>query len=208
MRDRRVWFVLVLVPLVAMVGAAVSTLRSVDGPDPTTPPVSSPPAGTVAVSSEGEPRYGDLRALVAASDAVVVGEVVAVGPGRLLAAGANREGIVTRLVRLSVDEVLAGADPGAEVIVEEPGWTADGREVVVDGTPASAPGDLGIWFLVRGATEEFPHLAVVNAQGRYLVDPADERRFLDVAVRDPLVDRLERRDPVILRHEIEQAARG
>lgn len=215
MRDRRWWFVLLVLPVLAMIGAVVSTVRSGDDPAGAPPDAAAAPTGPggapaapVVVPSLDEPRYGELAALVAAADAVVVGEVAGVERGRVLAAGPRGEGIVTRLVRLSVDEVLAGEDPGAEVVVEEPGWLLDGTEVAVDGAPPSAPGDLGVWFLVRGRSEEFPHLAVVNAQGRYLVDPTDERRFRDVAVRDPLVDRLEALDPILLRHEIEQAARG
>jgi hypothetical protein len=215
MRGRRWWFVPLALPVLAMVGAVVSTVRSGDDPAAVPPGTSSAPTGSagapgapVVVPSVDEPRYAELAALVAAADTVVVGEVAGVERGRVLAAGPGGEGIVTRLVRLSVDEVLAGEDPGAEVVVEEPGWLLDGTEVAVDGAAPSAPGDVGVWFLVRGGSEEFPHLAVINAQGRYLVDPADERRFLDVAVRDPLVDRLEALDPILLRHEIEQAARG
>lgn len=211
MRDRRWWFALALLPLLALAGAVLSILRddgSVPAPGTTIPQADLDLAGApVVVSSADEVRYPDLRSLVAASDAVVIARVGAIERGRLISDDpSGTGGIVTRLVRLEVDEVLAGLDPGAEITLEEPGWLVDGAPVAVDGVAGSAPGDLGVWFVVRGDDEAFPYWAVVNAQGRYLVDPADETRIVDVPVADPVVDDLEADDPVILRHRIEAAA--
>jgi hypothetical protein len=210
MRDRRWWFALALLPLLALVGAVLSVTRddaSVPAPGPTIPQAGLDAGTAVVVSSAGEVRYPDLGSLVAASDAVVIARVSATERGRLLAdEPSGTGGIVTRLVRLEVEEVLAGVDPGAEITLEEPGWLIDGAPVAVDGVAGSAPGDLGVWFVVRGDDETFPYWAVVNAQGRYLVDPVDETRLVDVPVADPVVDDLETEDPVILRHRIEAAA--
>lgn len=209
MRDRRWWFALALLPLLALAGAALSIPRD-DGPVPgTAVPRADLDLGAapVVVSSADEVRYPDLGSLVAASDAVVIARVRAVERGRLISEDpSGTGGIVTRLVRLGVDEVLAGVDPGAEITLEEPGWLVDGAPVAVDGVAGSAPGDLGVWFVVRGHDEAFPYWAVVNAQGRYLVDPSDETRIVDVPVADPVVDDLEADDPIILRHRIEAAA--
>jgi hypothetical protein len=210
-RDRRWWFVLALLPLLAVAGAVVSSVRDDGSTSGPSPPPGPPPAdrgpAPVVVSSTGEARYPDLPSLVAASDTVVIARVIATGRGRVVADDpSGGAGIVTRLVRLEVDEVLAGVDPGAEVVVEEPGWLLDGAPVLVDGVAGSTVGDLGVWFLVRGGDEAFPYWAVVNAQGRYLVDPVDETRLVDVPVADRLIDDLEAEDPVILRHRVEEAA--
>lgn len=39
-------------------------------------------------------------------------------------------------------------DDGA-LLVEEEGWLADGKPLVVDGAAPSTQGDVGIWFLVE-----------------------------------------------------------
>ncbi len=210
MRDRRWWFVLALLPLLALLGAALSFARD-DGSSSPPPTISAADVELgmepVVVSSAGEVRHPDLPSLVAASDTVVIGRVTATERGRLIGDDpSGTGGIVTRLVRLEIDEVLAGVDPGAEIVVEEPGWLTDGAPVAVDGVPGSVEGDLGVWFLVRGADPSFPYWAVVNAQGRYLVDPTDETRFVDVPVADPVIDDLEADDPIIVRHRIEAAA--
>jgi hypothetical protein len=204
--------------VLAALGAVLSAVRD-DGraPSSPTPPATSPArsdvdrdvdqGAPVVISSSGEVRYPDLPSLVAASDTVVIARVTATEQGRLIADGpSGGAGIVTRTVRLEVDEVLAGVDPGAEVVVEEAGWLPDGSPVVVDGVPGSTVGDLGVWFLVRGTDESSPYWAVVNAQGRYLVDPVDETRLVDVPVEDPLIDDLEAEDPILLRHRVEGAA--
>jgi hypothetical protein len=122
-----------------------------------------------------------LADLMAVSDAAVIGRVLGTD-----AMGAG-------LIELGVDEVLAGDDALPEVIaVEQPAWLT-----------LSSDGDIGIWFLVRADGADV--FAVVNEQGRYLVDPDDSSRFVDVPLDDPLVDELEAEDPTILRHQVQEA---
>ena len=121
----------------------------------------------VAVDSDA-PRFRSLDELVAASDVVVRGEVVATERGRPFGEPGGTT-IVSRLVTLRVDDVLAGAAPAdGAVLVEEEGWLDDGRPLVVDGVPPSADGDAGIWFLAAGGDPDLPTYLVVGAQGRYL----------------------------------------
>lgn len=194
------------IPLVAAVAVAAGTLAERDRAAPPAPsdPVRGAP-DTVVLPAESSVHASTLAELVGASDSVVIGRVLGTGRGRLVA-GSSGGGIVTRLVRLQVEEVLAGAEPGDELVVEEPGWLTDGTAVAVNGIPGSEVGDLGIWFLVRSTDPEAPYYAVINDQGRYLVDPHDETRFRDVPVADPLIDELERQDPIILRHQVQEAA--
>ncbi len=55
-------------------------------------------------------------------------------------------------------------------------------------------------------TDRADVFAIINEQGRYLVDADDPSRFVDVPLDDPLVDQLEAQDPTILRHQVQEAA--
>jgi hypothetical protein len=122
----------------------------------------------VEVSSDA-PRHADLDELVAAADLVVRGEVEGTERGRAFGQPGGTT-IVSRLVTLRVDEVLAGAAPRAgTVIVEEEGWLDDGRALVVDGAAPSAEGDTGVWFLVEVDDPDLPAYTTIGAEGRYLV---------------------------------------
>ena len=196
-RRRWLWASLV-VPVVAAVALALwsgrddpgavesgSEFGSVATSAPTVPPVD--------LRADTGARAEDVAALVRASDVVVEGTVVAVQRGRAI--GSAQQGIVTRFVELRVSRVLTG-DAGVvgadgSVIVEEEGWLPDGRPVRVNGVEPSAVGDRGVYFLVQGASEEFPYTAVVSDQGRFLVDPAAPDRFRASGSTDPLVRAVE-----------------
>lgn len=193
-RSRWAWASLA-VPLLVAIGLAAWTGRTDrDATEPATPSVTSAaPVAPVELQADTGPRAATVDDLVRASDVVVEGTVVATQRGR--AVGTARQGIVTRLVEVRVDRVLAG-DVGVvgtdgSVIVEEEGWLADGRPVRVNGVEPSAVGDRGVYFLVRGTGEEFPYTAVVSDQGRYLLDPADPTRVRPSGSADPLVRRIE-----------------
>lgn len=129
----------------------------------------------VEVSSDA-PRFATLPELVRAADLVVRGEVVSSVEGRWFGAppqaGSGSAGdarILSRLVTIRVDEVLAGEAPTVgSVLLEEEGWTAAGEPLVVDGLGTAAVGDRGVWFLVAGGDPELGAHVLVNAQGRYL----------------------------------------
>jgi hypothetical protein len=159
---------------VAVVVVALAAAGVVGRGDPSTPDP-EPATGAaeesrepVAVTSDA-PRYADLAELVAASDLVVRGEVEATERGRAFG-GPGGAAIVSRLVRLRVDEVLAGPAPvdAVDVLVEEEGWLDDGRPLAVDGAAPTEVGDRGIWFLLDVGDPELPVYTVVNAEGRYL----------------------------------------
>jgi len=178
-------------------------------------PASPPPAprgdpaeaSPVAVSSDA-PRFSQLDELVAAADLVVTGEVAAVARGRTFGEPGGTA-IVSRVVTLQVDSVLAGTPPegGADVLVEEEGWLADGRAVAVDGAAPTQEGDRGIWFLVDVGDPELPLYTVVNAEGRYLVGGDDGDGLVGAAGDDPLIARVEAMGADALVDEVRQAWR-
>ncbi len=141
------------------------------------------PPEPVALTSSARHRFSTLGQLVAASDLIVVGRIVAEESGRLfggVAGSADELGsavgdataIRSHVLTLEVDEVLAGSTPAGStpiVLVEEEATLADGTPVVVDGMRAGRVGDRGVWFLVAGPDPDFPGYALVNAQGRYLM---------------------------------------
>jgi hypothetical protein len=117
--------------------------------------------------------YTTLGALVAASDLIVVGEVVADHPGRVISSPSDPDtAVATRMLSVRIDEMLHG-DAGPELTMEEISTTADGRAVVLDGQPASAVGERLLLFLVRGG-DGSGTVAIVNGQGRYVLSPADQ----------------------------------
>lgn len=101
-----------------------------------------------------------LEEMVGASACVAAGEVVAAERGRELGSG-----LVSRLVEVRVDRALAGDCPEGVVVVEEEGWLADGAEVSVNGWVGSAEGDVGVWFLVPGPSDELPYASTVSTSG-------------------------------------------
>ncbi|MCU1368858.1 MAG: hypothetical protein JWO77_52 [Ilumatobacteraceae bacterium] len=167
------WAVPVLAVLVAVVAGAVTLAGS--GEDagsrrsaPATPPTEVA-ADAVEVTSDA-PAYTSLQELVDASDLVVRGRITAAERGRWFGEpGAGR--IQSRLLTLDVDEILSGSPEGevASLLVEEGGWTEDGRPLVIDGAVPSQEGDEGIWFLTATGDETTGAWIVVNAQGRYRV---------------------------------------
>jgi len=159
------------------------------------------------VTSSARHQFRDVPQLLAASDLVVVGEVVADESGRVFGgtqADGGRAGIRSHVLTLEVERVLVGgptAPPaGAVALVEEEHSLVDGTRLVVDGMRAGRVGDRGIWFLVAGGDPEFPAFALVNSQGRYLYaadgrltggDPADALvRDVQALGAGALLDRL------------------
>jgi hypothetical protein len=144
----------------------------------------------VAVASDA-PRHASLDELVGAADLVVRGEVEGTERGRPFGQPGGAT-IVSRLVTLRVDDVLAGTAPRAgTVLVEEEGWLDDGRALVVDGAGPSAEGDAGIWFLTEVDDPDLPVYTTVGAEGRYLVASADDDDSLVGADNDdPLIAEL------------------
>jgi hypothetical protein len=154
--------------VVLAVGAAVLTGGDEDGSPRST--TTLPGEEQVEVESDA-PRMASLDELVASSDLVVTGEVAGTERGRTFGQPGGTT-IESRLVTLTVDEVLAGSAPRAgTVLVEEEGWLDDGRALVVDGARPSEAGDRGVWFLVEVDDPDLPVYTVVSAEGRYLVGP-------------------------------------
>ena len=141
----------------------------------------------VEVASDTRHRYAELGELVAATDLVVSGRVVAVEPGRTFGAvddegNAGGNAIRSNVVTVEVRDVIAAgsavAPPaaGTVVLVEEEATLLDGTPIAVDGARATKVGDAGIWFLSASTDPEFPGFTVVNSQGRYLLADADGRQ--------------------------------
>jgi hypothetical protein len=116
------------------------------------------------------PVYQSLGALVAASDLIVIADVTAEAPGRVISAPADPDAAFgTRLVTLRVTEALKGEPDGA-LTLEEIATTAESTPVIVDGQPPTQVGERVLLFLVVG--DDFA--ALVNGQGRYVLSPADQ----------------------------------
>lgn len=149
---------LALGPLLLVVVVAIVAVVSLWTDDGRTEP-------TAVELDDDAPRAATLEALIGASDLVVAGTVVDVGPGRTLTDPADPDiGITSQLAQVEVDDVLAGELAGP-LVVEQEAALLDGPPVVVDGMPPLTVGEQGIMFLVRGTTDEFPYTAFVGAQG-------------------------------------------
>jgi hypothetical protein len=177
-------------PVAAAIVAVAAALVVAGREDASAPVLAERPAERepVAVSSDA-PRMATLAELVAASDVVVQGRVVETGRGRTFGEPGGRT-IVSRLVTLRVDTVLAGTAPATgALLVEEEGWLDDGSPLVVDGLSPTEEGDSGIWFLAAGGDPDVPAYVVVGAQGRYL---AEDGRLVGAAGEgpDPLASEL------------------
>ena len=153
-RSRPVVVALVAVPVVLAVVVALLVSRSDSGGGQDDAPevVDLAAVDTLTVSS--------LAEMTTAAECVLRGEVVHTERGRALSAE-----LVSRLVQLRVDEALAGDCPPGTVVLEEEGWLADGTPVSVDGWPGSEEGDVGVWFLVAGRSDELPYAATVVTAG-------------------------------------------
>lgn len=136
------------------------------------------------------PTYATLDELVAASDLVVRARVTSTERGRVFGEPGEETAIESRLVGLEITDVLRGAEPPPEILVEEEGWLLDGSPLIVDGLVPSAPGDDAIWFLVDPSDDpdEATPFVTTNAQGRYLVV---DGRLIGPDGDDPLVARIE-----------------
>jgi hypothetical protein len=133
-------------------------------------------------------QFSSLDEMVAASDAIVVGRVTATERGRLIGDPADG-GVISRLVTITVTDVLAGV-VGTTLIVEEEGWLTDGTSITVNGVAPSQAGDEGVWFLDLTDDAELPAFLVINSQGRFLV--ADDGTLRGGDQRDVLVQQLQR----------------
>jgi hypothetical protein len=126
------------------------------------------PAAPISASGQ---TYGSLADLADAADLVVDGTIVAVDDGRIITDPADpTAGFSTALFQLDVAHVLIGA-PTDTVTIEQEAALLDGTRIEVNGLTANRVGDSGIWFLVRGS-DDVPYMAIVNEQGRLLVDGA------------------------------------
>jgi hypothetical protein len=116
-------------------------------------------------------RYEAIADLVAASDVIIEGTVVAVGEGRAITDPENpRSGIRTQLAEVEVQRsASADGDAPALVIVEQEARLLDGAPITVNGV---APLELGhhvVLLLISGDSEEFPYTTPVNEQGVFQV---------------------------------------
>lgn len=122
----------------------------------------------VALVSDA-PSFSSVGELVAASDQVVLAEIVGEAPGRTLSTPGDPDaGVRTRLLELRVVAVLVGQERET-IVLEEEAALLDGTPVVVDGVRPAEVGERGVFFLVAGGSEAAPHHALVGPQGRFLV---------------------------------------
>ncbi len=128
-------------------------------------------------------RFDDLDALVAGSDFVVEGVVVAVDDGRALTdPGDPDAGITTQLAQVEIRTAIVGDAPGP-LVVEQEAALLDGTPIRVNGVSPLVVGDRGLMFLVRGDGGDFPYTAFVNEQGWV---PIVDGRIAPVDTADPV----------------------
>ena len=140
----------------------------------------------VPVSAASIYDFSSLDELVKASDLVVRGQVEATSRGRAI--GNDVNAVVSRIVTVRVEEVLAGSVATSSVLVEEEGWLVDGRPLEVNGLAPSHEGLEAIWFLDALPPGELPGFLVINHQGRYALEG---NRLEGARGSDPLVDEVE-----------------
>ena len=123
----------------------------------------------LAVTAESAFQFASLDEMLQASDAVVVGVVEATSRGRLVGDPADG-GVVSRVVTLRVERSVwaPGGPLSSVVLLEEEGWLPDGTPIEVNGVPASAVGDRGLWFLDQVPADDVSVLLTINSQGRFL----------------------------------------
>lgn len=129
----------------------------------------------------------DVRALVARSTDIVVGEVTAVRPRWT----ADRSRIVTE-VTVRVTEAVRGE--AAELTIVQPGGELEGYRYTVEGAPIFRRGEETLLFAVRGRDGR-PQVSGLS-QGKFDIrrDPATGARVLSRALpgsagQDPLLRR-------------------
>jgi hypothetical protein len=150
---------------------------------------------TVNVEATSIYQFASLDEMVAASDAIVVGRVTATERGRLVGDPENG-GVISRLVTVAVDDVLAGVVDAGSILVEEEGWLTDDTPITVNGVAASEVGDEGLWFLDFNDDAELASFLVINSQGRFLF--AADGTVHGGDQRDALVQQLQRQSPAQL----------
>ena len=164
------WLLPAAAVVVALIAGVVTVRSSVDdGGGRDAVATTAVPADAVEVASDA-PVFATLEELLGASDLVVRGRITDVQRGRWFGEGGDGARIRSRLASLEVDEVLAGTPRGetGRLLLEEEGWTEDGRVLVIDGAVPTQLGDEGIWFLTDTGDATTGAWIVVNAQGRYL----------------------------------------
>ena len=163
---RRVLTALPIVLVAAIIAFVVVTIGTDED-------AAAPTLDAIDLQAQG-PVFASLDELIAASDVIVEGGIVAVDDGRAVTDPSDpAAGFTTALFQLDVIESFRGGDVDS-LIVEQEAALLDGTPITVNGLAPNQVGDTGFWFLVRGDDETFPYVALVNEQGRILFDRLGE----------------------------------
>ncbi|MGI9611502.1 MAG: hypothetical protein ACR2QO_01245 [Acidimicrobiales bacterium] len=123
---------------------------------------------TVDVEAIG-PEFTSIEELAEASQLIVTGTIVDATPGRVLTDPNNPDvGIRTTIFTLDVAESTAD-DAGDTITIEYETSLLDGTPTTIDGIAPPVTGETGLYFLIAGPSDDYPHHAIVNHQGRYLL---------------------------------------
>ena len=161
----------------------------------------APALEPLAVTATSQYQFQNLSGMVHSADLVVRARVEASSRGRVV--GTGDAAVLSRVVTLRVEEVLAGSAPSPTVLVEEEGWLPDGTPIEVNGLARSHEGMEAIWFLDRLPEGDLPGYLVINHQGRYVIDGG----HLEGADHDDsLIRRLEGLDPTELATQVRHLA--
>ena len=90
--------------------------------------------------------------------------------GGRLVGDPNDGGVISRVVTVRIETALWVADEplATALLIEEEGWLPDGTPIEVNGVPASAVGDRGLWCLDRVPSDDVSVMVTINSQGRFL----------------------------------------
>lgn len=124
-------------------------------------------------------RFDTLAEVAATADAVIMGTVEAVGPGRELYVCDDPAGVCPqteenyagqlREVTVTVDEQLGGAaSVGGTITLEERGYDRRGNAYEIHDAPWSRVGDRGAYFLQHGSQQPAGSYQLIHPVGRIL----------------------------------------
>lgn len=152
------WTSGLLLALPLVVAAAILWIRWPDaGPDP------------IDITASG-PVYESVDELVAASDLIITGQITSSAPGRVITDPSDpTAGIRTTVFTIEVGETLRG-DPTTAVTIEYETALLDRTPITINGVTAPANNERGLYFLISGSGQDFPHYAIANHQGRFIID--------------------------------------
>lgn len=194
---------LLIIPVLMAIALIAFVFQKPSGP-------SQVDVGALVDVEASEPVFDNLQKLYENSDAVISGRVISQVPGRSITNPSDpTNGIRTAIFTVAVEEVFSlnsasgaatrnnessagqSSDSNSESMVEIPKQVKieveiallDGTQISLNGVAPPAVIERRLFFLITSDDPRFPHFAIVNSQGSYLLSGQE---LLDVDERSPL----------------------